>query len=70
VAFSRAGELAVLVPRLLTGLADGWADTTVALPGGAWASVLTGEKVDGGEVSAAALTRRFPAAVLARDGAA
>jgi len=70
VAFSRAGGLAVLVPRLLTGLADGWADTKVALPGGAWASVLTGDKVDGGEVSAAALTRRFPVAVLARDGAA
>jgi (1->4)-alpha-D-glucan 1-alpha-D-glucosylmutase len=67
VAFTRAGGLAVVVPRLVTGLADGWADTTVALPRGAWTDVLTGDKVDGGAVSAAALLGRFPVAVLAMD---
>ena len=70
VAFSRTGGLAVVVPRLvtgLTGLASDWAGTTVAVPGGAWTDVLTGAGVDGGEVSAAALLRRFPVAVLARE---
>jgi maltooligosyltrehalose synthase len=86
VAFSRTGGLAVVVPRLVTGLAgvtgsaggasgwaggaggaSGWAGTTVALPGGAWTDVLTGDEVYGGSVSAAALLRRFPVAVLARE---
>jgi (1->4)-alpha-D-glucan 1-alpha-D-glucosylmutase len=70
VAFSRAGELAVLVPRLVTGIADGWAGTTVTLPDGTWTDVLTGEKTDGGEASVAALLRRFPVTVLAKAGQA
>lgn len=68
VAFTRAGGLAVVVPRLVTGLADGWGSTTVTLPGGAWTNVLTGDVVDGGDVSVQALLRRFPVAVLGRDG--
>jgi maltooligosyltrehalose synthase len=69
------------VPRLVTGLADGlaglgsgwadlaggWAGTMVELPGGAWTDVLTGGRVDGGAVSVAALGRRFPVTVLARE---
>jgi (1->4)-alpha-D-glucan 1-alpha-D-glucosylmutase len=67
VAFTRTGGLAVVVPRLITGLAGGWADTAVTLPGGTWTDVLTGGRVAGGEVSVAALGRRFPVAVLARE---
>jgi len=70
VAFSRAGELAVLVPRLVAGIADGWAGTTVTLPDGTWTDVLTGATTDGGEASVAALLRRFPVTVLAKDGQA
>jgi len=43
VAFTRSGGLAVVVPRLLAGLADDWAGSTVTLPAGHWVSVLTGE---------------------------
>ncbi len=71
VAFTRTGGLAVVVPRLVVGLADGWAGTTVALPDGEWADVLAdgaaGSRVGGGEPSVAALLRGFPVAVLARD---
>jgi (1->4)-alpha-D-glucan 1-alpha-D-glucosylmutase len=66
LAFARTGGLAVVVPRLVTGIGD-WAGTTVALPAGSWTDVLTGELVDGGEVSVAALLRRFPVAVLGRE---
>jgi len=99
VAFTRTGGLAVVVPRLVTGLvtglaggsadlargsadlargsadlaggsadlAGGWAGTMVELPGGAWTDVLTGGRIDGGAVGVAAMLRRFPVAVLARE---
>jgi (1->4)-alpha-D-glucan 1-alpha-D-glucosylmutase len=67
VAFTRTGGLAVVVPRLVAGLAGDWAGTTVTLPGGAWADVLAGGKVGGGDASVAALCGRFPVAVLARE---
>jgi (1->4)-alpha-D-glucan 1-alpha-D-glucosylmutase len=65
VAFERGGGLAVVVPRLVAAL-DDWAGTEVALPGGAWVDVLTGDKVDGGPAEVAALLRRFPVAILGR----
>jgi len=67
VAFARSGGLVVLVPRLVVGLDDGWGDTTVAIPPGRWISLLTDEAVDGGDVAASTLLRRFPVAVLARE---
>ena len=75
VAFTRTGGLAVVVPRLVTGLVTGlvaglgedWAGTTVTLPGGAWTDVLGGGTIAGGAASVAALWRRFPVAVLARQ---
>jgi (1->4)-alpha-D-glucan 1-alpha-D-glucosylmutase len=68
VAFARTGGLAVIVPRLARP-GETWAGTTVELPGGAWADVLTGDSVareGAGGVSVAALLGRFPVAVLAR----
>jgi (1->4)-alpha-D-glucan 1-alpha-D-glucosylmutase len=67
VAFTRTGGIAVVVPRLATSTADPWTGTEIALPAGRWTSVLTGEEVRGGAVSGAALLRRFPVQVLARD---
>jgi (1->4)-alpha-D-glucan 1-alpha-D-glucosylmutase len=76
VAFTRTTDqpgtpgLAVLVPRLLARLAGGpwgqgsWADTTVTLPDGEWADILTGERVTGGPARLETLLRRFPVAVL------
>jgi (1->4)-alpha-D-glucan 1-alpha-D-glucosylmutase len=68
VAFTRTSGLAVVVPRLTGGLRDGGAGAAVALPGGAWVDVLTGESVEGGDASVDALLRRFPVAVLGREG--
>jgi (1->4)-alpha-D-glucan 1-alpha-D-glucosylmutase len=65
VAFRRTGGLAVLVPRLVVGLAGDWADTVAHLPPGDWRSVLTGEPASGA-VPVADLLARFPVAVLAQ----
>ena len=66
VAFVR-GDLVVVAPRLVLKLRGDWAGTTVALPRGAWTSVLTGEQWEGGrDVAVAELTNRFPVAVLKR----
>jgi (1->4)-alpha-D-glucan 1-alpha-D-glucosylmutase len=75
VAFTRTGGgsagapgLAVVVPRLAARLGGRtWDDTTVAVPGGDWISVLDAEPVRGGQVSVATLLRRFPVAVLGRQ---
>jgi (1->4)-alpha-D-glucan 1-alpha-D-glucosylmutase len=68
VAFARSGGLAVLVPRLVAVPGGGWAGTTVELPAGPLVDVLTGERADGGEAGVADLLRRFPVAILGRDG--
>ncbi|HTP16511.1 MAG TPA: malto-oligosyltrehalose synthase [Streptosporangiaceae bacterium] len=67
VAFARTGGLVVVVPRLVSGLAAGWGGTTVALPGGAWTSVLTGEAAAGGDARLDGLLERFPVAILGRE---
>jgi (1->4)-alpha-D-glucan 1-alpha-D-glucosylmutase len=67
VAFARSGGLVVVVPRLLVGLGDDWCGTTVAIPRGKWANILSRESVEGGDVAARVLLSRFPVAVLARD---
>ncbi|MEX0790963.1 MAG: malto-oligosyltrehalose synthase, partial [Actinomycetota bacterium] len=64
VAFTRWGVVATLVPRLVLGTRDGWANTTVELPLGAWKNVFTGEPVEGGTVAVADLLARFPVALL------
>jgi (1->4)-alpha-D-glucan 1-alpha-D-glucosylmutase len=66
VAFTRTGGLVTVVPRLAQP-GETWEATTVALPAGEWISVLTGDRA-GGEVGVAELLRRFPVAVLARNG--
>ncbi len=68
VAFTRSGGLAVVTPRLIADPGQGWDGTTVELPAGPWADVLTGDRVDGGQAGLAALLRRFPVAVLGRTG--
>jgi (1->4)-alpha-D-glucan 1-alpha-D-glucosylmutase len=67
VAFTRSNGLAVVVPRLVHDVTQGWAGTTVELPAGPWADVLTGAPVDGGRAAVAGLLRGFPVAVLGRN---
>ena len=61
-------RLAVVVPRLLIGLAGDWAGTTLELPRGRWKNVLGGDEHDGGiPIELGSLLQAFPVAVLARD---
>jgi (1->4)-alpha-D-glucan 1-alpha-D-glucosylmutase len=64
VAFARGEQISVAVPRLLIGLGGDYADTEVELPKGIFEHCLTGERVAGGRVRAAALFSTFPVAVL------
>jgi len=69
VAYLRAaahsnGDVAVIVPRLVMGLRDGWGDTTVELPPGRWVDELGGSTADEGPVSPAALLSGFPVALM------
>ncbi len=69
VAYVRGGTVAVVVPRLVMGLAGGWGDTVVELPPGRWVSALDDGVVEGGPaVPVAGLLGRFPVALLVREG--
>jgi (1->4)-alpha-D-glucan 1-alpha-D-glucosylmutase len=68
VAFLRGERVAVIVPRLTMGVADGWADTEVTLPEGIWAKSMinnmTGESIEAATLRPADLFARFPVALL------
>jgi (1->4)-alpha-D-glucan 1-alpha-D-glucosylmutase len=69
VALDRGGVVAVAT-RLPAGLAaDGWGDTALQLPNGAWRDLFTGHRVvsDVAGVAADALLTRLPVALLVRD---
>jgi (1->4)-alpha-D-glucan 1-alpha-D-glucosylmutase len=69
VAFSRAGAVVVVVPRLVLGLGGDWGDTAIELPGGTavgWWNELTEEQLPAGPCRLAELLRRFPVAMLSR----
>jgi len=64
--FVRGGRVVTVVPRLIMGLADDWADTVIELPQGVWRNELTGESISGGACRPADLLKRFPVALLVR----
>ena len=67
VAYVRGDDVAVVAPRLVLGLRDGWGDTTVELPAGSWTDELGGATVEGGRpVALAELLAGFPVALLVR----
>ena len=49
LAFARAGAVVTIVPRLVIGLKNDWAETTLRLPDGTWHNELTSEDIAGGE---------------------
>lgn len=67
VAFSRAGSAVVVVPRLVLGLANDWADTEIDLPRTTWRNEFTDEKVTGGKLRLAELLSRFPVCLLSKE---
>ena len=64
VAFARGGRIITVVPRLLMGLDNDWADTTISLPGKSWQNVFTQEIHPGGEIKMEKLLTFFPVALL------
>jgi (1->4)-alpha-D-glucan 1-alpha-D-glucosylmutase len=67
VAYVRGERVAVIVPRLVMGLRNGWGDTTVDLPPGRWVDELGGSTADEGPVALGVLLSGFPAALLVRN---
>jgi (1->4)-alpha-D-glucan 1-alpha-D-glucosylmutase len=69
VAFDRGGAVTVATRLPVRLAAEGWGDTAVALPTGAWRDCLTGTRVvsDAGGVRLAELLARLPVALLVRD---
>jgi (1->4)-alpha-D-glucan 1-alpha-D-glucosylmutase len=67
IAFARGERAITVVPRLVLKVAGEWKDTSIEMPRGAWRNALSGEKVEGGEVTIRDLLRRFPVALLVRE---
>src|SRR5262249_37588314 len=65
--FLRGRRSVTVVPRLVLRLGGAWGDTVLPLPPARWRNELTGEHVDGGDLSLASLLARFPVALLASD---
>ena len=70
VAFTRAGAVATIVPRLVIGLKNDWAETTLRLPEGTWHNELTGEDLPGGERLLSELLRPVPRRLALQEDAA
>jgi (1->4)-alpha-D-glucan 1-alpha-D-glucosylmutase len=69
VAFQRGEDVIAAVPRLPVKIArDGWADTRLRLPDGAWSNVLAHGEPLSGEIPAEDLFAVFPVALLVRNG--
>jgi (1->4)-alpha-D-glucan 1-alpha-D-glucosylmutase len=67
VAYLRGGGCAVVVPRLVLGLAARrWRDTSIELPTGDWRDVLTGAPRSGGLVHVGELLDALPVTLLVR----
>jgi (1->4)-alpha-D-glucan 1-alpha-D-glucosylmutase len=66
VAFRRGESVMAIVPRLVTKAAGRWPGTTVQIPAGAWVNVMTGDRLNGGDVDVGDLWRDFPVALLER----
>ena len=64
VAYGRADDVVVVVPRMVMKIRGGWGDTTIGLPAGSWTNVLSGEKSEGGRVYIGHLLDSFPVALL------
>jgi (1->4)-alpha-D-glucan 1-alpha-D-glucosylmutase len=68
VAFVRGGAVVSIAPRLVVGLGDDWGDTALDLPAGRWRDALSDEPHAGGALALGEALRRFPVALLVREG--
>ncbi len=68
VAYLRGENVAIVAPRWNVKLGGNFGSTTVELPEGTWNQLLTGDKFDGGLLRVQSLLKRFPVALLVRNG--
>ena len=68
VAYLRGDNVAVVAPRWSLKLGGNFGSTTVEIPEGNWNHLLTGEGFEGGLLRAQNLLKRFPVALLVRNG--
>jgi (1->4)-alpha-D-glucan 1-alpha-D-glucosylmutase len=67
IAFMRGGQAITIVPRLVLGLGNDWAGTTLELPPGKWRNVLADGDAAQGHAKLAVVLREFPVALLLRE---
>ena len=67
VTILRGDDVAVVVPRLVRGLREGWDNTAVELPPGTWADALGDRSRQGGLHPVGPLLWGFPVALLVRN---
>jgi (1->4)-alpha-D-glucan 1-alpha-D-glucosylmutase len=65
-AFRRGEDVMTIVPRLVIGAASRWSGSTVRVASGRWRNVLTGQRVEAGDVDVSRLWHDFPVALLER----
>jgi len=68
VAYMRGENVAVIAPRWYLKIDGNFGSTTVEFPEGSWTHLLTGEHIKGGAVRAQNLLKRFPVALLTKNG--
>jgi (1->4)-alpha-D-glucan 1-alpha-D-glucosylmutase len=66
VAFQRGESVVTIVPRLVMTAARRWGGTTVRIAAGIWDNVITGERLNEGDIDVGDLWRDFPVALLER----
>jgi (1->4)-alpha-D-glucan 1-alpha-D-glucosylmutase len=66
--FTRAGRVAVIVPRLPLTIDGKWGDTAVKLPAGRWRNLFGADAVSGGATRLSGLLSVAPVVVLVREG--
>jgi (1->4)-alpha-D-glucan 1-alpha-D-glucosylmutase len=67
-AFLRGDTVMTVVPRLAVQASGRWQGTTIPIPPGRWRNVLSGRRVETGDVDVAGLWEDFPVALLERSG--
>ena len=68
VAYMRDEKVAVIAPRWSLKLDGNFSSTSIDLPEGTWTHLFTGESFEGGSLRAQNLFKRFPVALLTKDG--
>ncbi len=68
IAFLRGKEIGTVCPRLIMSFDGNWEDTLIKLPNGTWVNRLTKDIIPGRSLFLKDLFKRFPVALLSRNG--